>query len=44
MPEDGQYDCNMQHILTGLTKFVVAGGSMYVNFNMIHQSGINFTK
>jgi hypothetical protein len=33
MPEDGQYDQNMQHVLTGLIKFVVVDGNMYLSFN-----------
>jgi hypothetical protein len=41
MLEDGQYDWNMQHVLTGLIKFVVVDGSTYENFNMIYHKGIN---
>jgi len=44
MPEDGQGDRIVLDVLTGLIKFVVVDGSIYVEFNMIHYNGMNFTK
>jgi hypothetical protein len=32
MPEGAQYDRNLQHVLTGLIKFVEPDGNMYINF------------
>jgi heme/copper-type cytochrome/quinol oxidase subunit 4 len=44
MPEDGQGDQIILVVLTGLIKFVVVDGSIYVEFNMTHHNGMNFTK
>jgi len=44
VPENGQYDQNIQLALTGLIKFVVADDNMYVNFNTIYKNGMNFSK
>jgi hypothetical protein len=33
MPENGRYDRNMKHVLTGPIKFVLFEGNTYVNFN-----------
>jgi hypothetical protein len=32
MPEDGQYDWNMEHVLMELIKFVVVDSNTYVKF------------
>jgi len=34
IPEDGQYDQNLYHVLTGLIKFVVFSGICLSIFNM----------
>jgi len=43
MPEDGQCDGNMWHMLTGLIKFVVIGAVCMSVFRMCHNR-MNFTK
>jgi hypothetical protein len=44
MPEDGQCDRIILDVLTGVIKFVVVDVSIYVECNMIHHNGMNFTK
>ena len=44
MTEDGQYDRNIQHVLTRRMKFIVVDGSAYASFNMTHHDGRNFTE
>jgi hypothetical protein len=41
MPEDDQYDRNMQHIITKLIKFGLGDGNACVNFNMLYHNRIN---
>jgi len=35
MPEDGQYNQNILHVLTELIKFVVFDSYKYVSFNIV---------
>jgi len=44
IPEDGQYDRNMWHVLMGLITFVVVDGNVCFSFNMIYHNGMNFIK
>jgi len=44
MPEDTQGDRIILDVLTGLIKYVVVDGSIYVEFNVILHNGMNFTK
>ena len=41
MREDCQCDRIILDVLTGLMKFVVVDGSIYVEFSMIHHNGMN---
>jgi hypothetical protein len=44
MPEEGQYDRNMQHVLTILIKFIAVDAARMSNCNTIYQNGMNCTK
>ena len=44
VPEDGQYDRNVEHVVTGIIKCVVADGIHLPICNVVYHSGINFTK
>jgi hypothetical protein len=46
MPEEGQCDQNMYHVLTGIMKFVVTGSSSCVSFNVMYEyhKGMNYTQ